>query len=166
VSTPQILLLFILLVTNMFLPFTSSFDTVSPLNRCPKLDVDDGAVMPDLKECGLIFDECVEKRRKEQQDDTKKAGQPRDVDMACITELEDVPGCRADTEVLYSERVRIVCKLGYGPRSSLTSTLSNTASCLSDGKFSPYRPCERKSCGVFRRPYPKNSSSEVTAYML
>lgn len=160
-STPQIHLLFILLVTNMFLPFSSSVDTVSPFNRCPKLDVDYGAVMPDLEECRFKFDECVERRRKEEQ-----AGQPRDIDMSCITELEAVKGCSADTEVLYSERVRIVCKLGYGPRSSLSSTLSNTASCLSDGKFSPYRPCERKSCGVFSRPHPTNSSSEVTAYML
>jgi hypothetical protein len=143
------------------LPFSSSFDTVCPVNRCPKLDVDDGAVMPDLAECRSKFDECVKEK-----DDTEMAGQPRDIDMSCITVLKAVPGCSADTEVLYSERVRIVCKLGYAPRSSLTSTLSNTASCLSDGNFSSYRPCERKSCGVFRRPYPTNSSSEVTEYML
>ena len=133
-------------------------DAMSCLAKgCTPLSVENGAVMPNTAFCNAQFANCVQKTMEETKglDDT---GGLLDVDMVCMRELatsSDFDQCRPNTQVLYGNQVRIVCRLGY--TNSTDATLQPT--CTSDGSFSEHAGCDRRPCGIFMAG--EHATSEV-----
>ena len=123
---------------------------------CTPLPVQNGAVMPNTAACNDLFAGCVQRIMKVT-NGLDATGEPLDVNMTCMEDLSKVDQCRPDSQVLFGNQIRIVCRLGY-------TSVAMHPLCNSNGTFTNYASCDRQSCGIFT--VGEHATSEVRWFLM